>query len=227
MPWTRAASLSTVCAPVRGRYDAQCVGQDGDTVGIRADYVQQLYCEALLELSETMPLEKVTVTAIIQRAGTARQTFYNHFRDINDLISYLPINFLRERSTGDLYDFDAVGIAYDYAREHRAFFRQLPGHAGQNNFRESFILWLEESYYHVYTSDDMQPDERMYRMIAIDTYVSGVTDVFLEWCKADFSWPLDVLLRAQEDCAPPFVRERDIRRADPVAFLQESPRSQA
>ena len=178
-------------------------------MGIQADYVQHIYCEALLALSEQMPLGKITVSAIVKQAGTARQTFYNHFRDVNDLIAYLPSNYLHSLAPEDLYDFDAVREAYSYASEHRAFFRQLPEHAGQNNFRESFIMWLEESYYLLYISNDMPYETRMYRMVAIDTYVSGVTDVFLEWCKADFSWPLDVLVAAQKNCAPDFIRDED------------------
>ena len=178
-------------------------------MGFQADYVQHIYCEALLALSEKMPLEKITVSAIVKQANTARQTFYNHFRNINELIAYLSINYLRSLAPEDLYDFDAVREAYSYASGHRAFFRQLPSHAGQNDFRESFILWLEESYYLLYISNDMPYDTRMYRMVAINTYVCGVTDVSPEWCKADFSWPLDMLVATQKNCAPSFIRDQD------------------
>ena len=173
---------------------------------IQTDYIERLYCEALLDLCDEKPLSKITVSDITKRAGSARQTFYNHFRDINDLISYLPITFLSSHSAG-IHDTQGVRMAYTYAMEHKSFFRQLPRHSGQNNFRESFILWLEESYFARYAADVLGEEERMYRMICINLYVSGVTDVFLEWCRADLSWPLDILLKAQEDLVPDFVRE--------------------
>lgn len=168
------------------------------------NYPKQLFCETLMRLSEETPLEKITVTSIIKEAGTARQTFYNHFRDINDLVSYLPINHLSTHIS-EIYDMGGVAAAYRYAIEHKSFFRQLPYHSGQNNFRESFIVWLEDSYYERYISNEMPPEERMRRMLAIDLYVSGVTDLFLEWCKSDLSWPLEIMLQVTEEAAPAFV----------------------
>lgn len=172
-------------------------------IGLR-DYPKQLFCDALMQLCEEMPLGKITVTKVVQRAGTARQTFYNHFKDLNDLVSYLPINYLSSRSTKP-HDEDAVKRAYLFAVEHKPFFCQLPYHAGQNNFRETFIAWIEEGHYQRYISNEMPPEERMRRMLAIDLYASGVTDLFLEWCKANLSWPLDIVLQVTMEAAPAFV----------------------
>ena len=59
------------------------------------DLKKKLYCDAFLQLCETRDLSSITVTNVIEAAGTARQTFYNHFSDINELIGYIPINSLR------------------------------------------------------------------------------------------------------------------------------------
>ncbi|MCI8450585.1 MAG: TetR family transcriptional regulator, partial [Eggerthellaceae bacterium] len=42
---------------------------------------KKLYCDTLLRLCETQPLNRITVTALIKETHTARQTFYNNFRD--------------------------------------------------------------------------------------------------------------------------------------------------
>ena len=55
---------------------------------------KKLYCDTLLRLCETQPLNRITVTALIKETHTARQTFYNNFRDMNDLVSYIPISHL-------------------------------------------------------------------------------------------------------------------------------------
>lgn len=167
--------------------------------------MKRVFCQALMDLCEEMPLDKITASLVIQEAGTSRQTFYNHFHDINDLIAFLPINFL-SRHSKEVFDTGGVKCAYRYAARHPAFFRQLPLHSGQNNFRESFILWLENAYYEEYIGEAMDESEKMRRMFAIDLYVSGVTDLFLEWCRADFSWNLDDLVQVQEEAAPPFVK---------------------
>lgn len=57
---------------------------------------KELYCEALLRMCETQRLGKITVTSLIKETGTARQTFYNNFRDINDLVSFIPIHYLTQ-----------------------------------------------------------------------------------------------------------------------------------
>ena len=169
------------------------------------NHMKRLYCEALLDLCDIEPLNSITVSKIVEAAGTARQTFYNHFRDINDLISYLPISFL-DTASKKVHDVDGIRAAYQYATLHKSFFRQLPHHEGQNNFRESFILWSEQSYYDQYITKEMPEEERMHRMLSIDLYCSGVTCLFLEWCRADFSWPLEALIQIQDEMLPDFIK---------------------
>ena len=38
--------------------------------------VKKLFADAIIELSNEKPLSKVTVTDIVKRVGTGRQTFY-------------------------------------------------------------------------------------------------------------------------------------------------------
>lgn len=49
----------------------------------------EIIAEALLNLSETKRLQSITVQDILAYTGISRQTFYNHFRDKNDLIAYI------------------------------------------------------------------------------------------------------------------------------------------
>lgn len=50
---------------------------------------RRLICDALLELLEEKPLEKITVTDIAKRADVNRGTFYRHYDSVNDVISEL------------------------------------------------------------------------------------------------------------------------------------------
>ena len=43
--------------------------------------VDTLLAEALKELAEKHPIEKITIKEITDRAGVIRPTFYNHFQD--------------------------------------------------------------------------------------------------------------------------------------------------
>lgn len=168
--------------------------------------MKRLYCETLLELCSEKQLAKITVSDVIAQAGTARQTFYNHFRDINDLISYLPINYIAQ-ALPDVYDRDAVFKAYSYAAENRQFFGQLPSHAGQNSFRETFTTWMEDLYRKAFVTDELEASETIRREIAIVQYSTGVVDSFLEWCRRGLDWPVDMLVQVQDEALPAFVRQ--------------------
>ena len=63
---------------------------------VRGDYTKQRFVDTFLRMCDTQKLSDITVTSLIAEAHTARQTFYNHFEDINGLVSYIPINFMEE-----------------------------------------------------------------------------------------------------------------------------------
>lgn len=50
---------------------------------------RKLICNALLELLNEKPLEKITVTDIANRADLNRGTFYLHYDSVNDVVSEL------------------------------------------------------------------------------------------------------------------------------------------
>ena len=44
--------------------------------------------EAYIELESERPVEKITVTALVERSRITRKTFYYYFKDIYDLMEY-------------------------------------------------------------------------------------------------------------------------------------------
>ena len=50
---------------------------------------KELLAEALLHLSESAPVDKITVKQLVIESGVSLQTFYNHFKDKNDLILWI------------------------------------------------------------------------------------------------------------------------------------------
>ena len=56
--------------------------------------VKRILGTALLELTQKKPLESLTVSQILKETGVSRQTFYNHFKDKNDLICYVYDTFI-------------------------------------------------------------------------------------------------------------------------------------
>lgn len=61
----------------------------------KADGKERIYA-ALCEQAKKKPVEKVTVTEIIQHAGINRSTFYYHFQDITHVLDRMMGDFLSE-----------------------------------------------------------------------------------------------------------------------------------
>jgi len=168
------------------------------------------YCETLLQMCEEQPLSEITVTALIKRAGTAKQTFYNNFRDLNDLINFIPRAYMMLAGVRS-YSPESTLQAYRFASQHKGFFGALSTHRGQNNFRDEFISFAKHMEYREFLTDDLSPEARFERKLAIDVYTIGVVDHFLEWCRGGLEWPPDTLARVHAQAAPAFMREWELR----------------
>lgn len=49
---------------------------------------KQRIADTLLEMTKTMPLDKITVGALTARCGISRQSFYYHFHDLMEIASW-------------------------------------------------------------------------------------------------------------------------------------------
>lgn len=52
--------------------------------------------QAMLELMNAMPFDKITVRLICERAGVNRSTFYAHYTDIYDMIGQMESNLQKD-----------------------------------------------------------------------------------------------------------------------------------
>ena len=57
-----------------------------DDGGIRT---KKQFANAILSLSEIMPIQKIRISDICEKCGLKRQSFYYHFKDKYDLIAWL------------------------------------------------------------------------------------------------------------------------------------------
>jgi len=176
----------------------------GNTMIKDAKGIKSKYVTALFKLCESKSLKKITVGDLLQETGTARQTFYNHFRDINDFIVQVPILFF-EQNYRLFYSPDGSKDVFRYVIEHKNFFSQLPYHNGQNCFRDSYLRWIKKSYYQVALEGIPYGAEYLRRKSLVDVYLYGVTDLFLEWCKSGMEWPPEVLISVIYDTKPDFI----------------------
>lgn len=83
---------------------------------------KQAICAALKELMAQKPLERITVSEIMDRCGMVRQHFYYHFEDIYDLVRWMfqeEAVSLLERQEGALLWQEGLLQLFQYLQENR------------------------------------------------------------------------------------------------------------
>lgn len=128
--------------------------RDANTLDPRCQRSQIALRQALVdELLEHQDLSQVTVTSLAERAGLTRRTFYAHFKDVADLVSYCEnqaetemrayIEAIMSIHLEELYeqiDDDQVAsevVAFlDYLRANKDFYQALLGVSADKAFEE-------------------------------------------------------------------------------------------
>lgn len=183
------------------------------------DITKEKLSDTLIDLCESMRLSSITVGLLVKEAGVARQTFYNHFSDMNDLVCFTAsrpllngeFEFMEERN---------LEAACRWAMGHKGFYSQLGTHTGQNGFRSAYNEWLMGVYRSTYAGAHLTVAERAYRDLSVEIYVAGSTEALLNWFATGMEAPLDSFLRAVRDSRPAFMRGKP----DPTVRVRDYPR---
>lgn len=97
--------------------------------------------ESLKKIMKDKPFEKISVAEICEDCGLTRKSFYYHFKDKYDLVSWIfDYDFLGKRDR--IIGYDMVSFFDDlfkYLYENRSFYRKLFQSDGQNSFHDTFV----------------------------------------------------------------------------------------
>lgn len=109
--------------------------------------VKSIIADSLLELCKEKPLKKISISDILNKSKISRQSFYNHFRDKEDLIRYIymeRIIFPWKSADPNLeYSSVLLGVFQRYEQYH-SFMKQALLLDGQNNLRDFMTEYCTE-----------------------------------------------------------------------------------
>lgn len=170
--------------------------------------VKGIIANTIYELSREKPLSKVTVLDISKRSGVSRQTFYNHFKDKNDLIRWV---FIRTLDRWDLAEDESYYAylcdLYRKAYENGQFLRQACMLSGQNSLAEE-IYTITYKYHkrHILTQiDEKELSPQIEYALRFDAY--GSTSCYIHWLTNNMPVsPEDMALYAYESM-PEIIRQ--------------------
>lgn len=106
-----------------------------------SNITKKAIAQSLKKIMKDKPFEKISVAEICEDCGLTRKSFYYHFKDKYDLVSWIfDYDFLNKKDRIIGYDmvwfFDDL---FKYLHENRSFYRKLFQTDGQNSFHDTFV----------------------------------------------------------------------------------------
>lgn len=148
--------------------------------------------QAMLELMNTMPLEKITVSLICSKANVNRSTFYAHYTDIYDMMGQLETN-LQEKlmegypSSGNVTPFslDSFLPFLRFIRENRDFYRIVLKTRNEFPLQQGFTpLWEQVIRPYCLKAGIISENEMMFYYVG---FQASLTMILKRWLKQDCS----------------------------------------
>ena len=155
----------------------------------RVKMTKKIIKEAMLELLETFPLEKITVTQICELAEVNRSTYYVYYEDVSQLMTEIEndvLDMIPASTDGSMDDTDkefvnALEQFFDYVKENERLFRILILQRDNNSFNLKIINNVMERY-----AMTLKPNKDIPARFASIYCTSGVIGLMREWVSSDF-----------------------------------------
>ena len=150
--------------------------------------IKEILANGLIALSETVPLESVTVKQLLEHTGVSRQTFYNHFLDKNDLIQYIYLHKTIPdfSASGAVLNFhDSLLDSFYQMQKYQGFLKQACLMDGQNCLKDFIfqhchdfdLKWHQERY-----GSEPMPETLCF---ATEYHANASSSMVLSWILSD------------------------------------------
>ncbi len=143
-----------------------------------------LLAEAIKELMQTIPLDKITVKEIVTLCGTTRQTFYRNFKDKYDLVNWYFDRIIKktiQQMGVSLTLYEGLVKKFEYMKEDKAFFVSALSSSDYNNLMDYDYQCIYQFYKSCIEEKGELPDELDYML---KFYCHGSMDMMAEWVKS-------------------------------------------
>ena len=147
--------------------------------------IKRVLASTLKEMAEKKSLSKITINDLTQACGVSRQTFYNNFKDIYDLVEWI---YLKEVVTpierGKIYDKwqDAITSIFQYISENHVFvlntYRSFGKGFLEKVLRQEIELFLSNQ---VFKKIEVTKEEAKQVEFSYSFYTYALVGVGLDW----------------------------------------------
>ena len=164
--------------------------------------IDTLLAESFKELAKKHPIEKITIKEITDLAGVIRPTFYNHFQDKYELLSYIYLHELfADITKGVNYDnwYERLeGFLVNMLKDKRFYSNTLKSNEKifeHYLFRSMHKLFIR-FFYHAVAITRKRSDKAKF---FADFYSHGYCGIIIDWATGGMrETPHDVMLKMRE-----------------------------
>lgn len=168
--------------------------------------VKALIENATLELCEEKHLSKISINDIQKKSGVSRQTFYNYFRDKNDLIQNIYLDRIITRwhiADTDLEYYNSLLDVFDKYVKYHKFMKQALSMNDQNCLRDFMVDYCKKfdlEWHQKHYGDRPMPDELRF---ATEYHAIASMSITISWILSDMPSPPHII-------AESIARMRDV-----------------
>ena len=164
--------------------------------------IKRVLAPALKEMAEKKSLSKITINDLTQACDVSRQTFYNNFKDIYDLVEWI---YLKEVVTpierGKIYDKwqDALTSIFQYISENHVFvlntYRSFGKGFLEKVLRQEIELFLSNQ---VFKKIEVTKEEAKQVEFSYSFYTYALVGVGLDWIEKQMPESVEELVERIE-----------------------------
>jgi len=164
--------------------------------------IKRVLASTLKEMAEKKSLSKITINYLTQACDVSRQTFYNNFKDIYDLVEWI---YLKEVVTpierGKIYDKwqDALTSIFQYISENHVFvlntYRSFGKGFLEKVLRQEIELFLSNQ---VFKKIEVTKEEAKQVEFSYSFYTYALVGVGLDWIEKQMPESVEELVERIE-----------------------------
>ena len=159
--------------------------------------VKKILANALLNLCQKQSLQSITVSQLLKETGVSRQTFYNHFKDKNDLICYVYDTYIVpdfDEHHMDIDFYESLLQTFQNIKKYHKFMKQACQIEGQNCLKDYIVEHCQQFdlkwHQNLYRSNPM-PDDLKFATIYHANASSSMT---LSWILSNMPVPCEEIV---------------------------------
>jgi Transcriptional regulator len=158
--------------------------------------------DSIKVLMEKIPLDKITVTDIVENCGTTRQTFYRNFKDKYDLVNWYFDKIVQKtiKQMGlSLTLKEGLVKKFEYMKKDRCFFTSAFSSSDFNNLLYYDFCCIFDFYKDIASKRDSLSEEVSF---LLEFYCRGSMDMTAEWVRKGMKFSPEQMAQLLVDAMP-------------------------